>query len=259
MTRAEWIKRKLRVRRRRVPLGEILPDLWRKVYLRCHHRLKGVYRLKDEEQIPEEEIREGSDLPKDGKKHRTAKRNLWPLKVTVITLFLSAFFSFFTEIISTKSNLVVALLICILLVIISIIFDGIGVSVTNCDVGPLTAMAARKVPGSKRALKLVQNSEKVSSICCDVIGDICGVVSGACSAAIVIRIIAYAGDTYQLLYSIIASAFIAALTVGGKAFEKTVAIKNSKEMVMLTARIICFFTGEDRKERKNAKKTKSSD
>ena len=214
--------------------------------------------MKDEEQNSQE-VRDPSDLPKEPKKHRTPRRNLWPLKVTIITLLLSAFFSFFTEIISTKSNLVVALLICILLVIISIIFDGIGVSVTNCDIAPLTAMAARKVPGSRRALKLVQSSEKVSSICCDVIGDICGVVSGACSAAIVLRIITYAGDRFQLLFSIIASAFIAALTVGGKAFEKTVAIKNSKEMVMLTARIICFFTGEDRRERKHAKKTKSSD
>ena len=210
--------------------------------------------MKDEDRISEEVAREGADLPKETKKHRASKRNLWPLKVTVITLLLSAFFSFSTEIISTKSNLVVALLICILLVIISIIFDGIGVSVTNCDLAPLTAMAARKVPGSRRAIKLVQNSEKVSSICCDVIGDICGVVSGACSAVIVIRIVEYAGDTYQLLFSIISSAFIAALTVGGKAFEKTIAIKNSKEMVMLTARIICFFTGEDRKERKNVAK-----
>ena len=217
--------------------------------------------MKEEgERLPAEDLSGALPSSKEGKKHKTSKRNLWPLKVTVITLALSAFFSFFTEIISTKSNLVVALLICVLLVVISIIFDGIGVSVTNCDISPLTAMAARKVPGSKRAIRLVQNSEKVSSICCDVIGDICGVVSGACSAAIVIRIIAFAGDKYQLMYSIIASACIAALTVGGKAFEKTIAIKNSKEMVMLTARIIGFFSREERKGRKNAsKKSKSSD
>ncbi len=172
---------------------------------------------------------------------------------------LSAFFSFFTEIVSTKSNLVVALLICVLLIVISIVFDGIGVSVTNCDPKPLTAMAARRVPASKRALRLVQNSEKVSSICCDVIGDICGVISGACSAAIVLKIVLFTGNKYQLLFSIVASAVIAAITVGGKAFEKTIAIKNSKEMVMLTARIMGIFSKEDRKDRKDAaKKNKSS-
>ena len=196
--------------------------------------------------------------PKERKK-KGNKHNVWPLKVTVITLVLSAFFSFFTEIVSTKSNLVVALLICVLLIVISIVFDGIGVSVTNCDPKPLTAMAARRVPASKRALRLVQNSEKVSSICCDVIGDICGVISGACSAAIVLKIVLFTGNKYQLLFSIVASAVIAAITVGGKAFEKTIAIKNSKEMVMLTARIMGIFSKEDRKDRKDAaKKNKSS-
>ena len=199
-------------------------------------------------------------LPKDRSKRKGAKRNLWPLKVTIITLFLSAFFSFFTEIISTKSNLIVALLICVLLIVISIIFDGIGVSVTNCDIAPLTAMAARRVPGSRRAIRMVQNSEKVSSICCDVIGDICGVISGACSAAIVIKMIEFSSaDAHKLILSIITSAVIAALTVGGKALEKTVAIKNSKEMVMLTARILGIFSREDRRDRKHASdRSKSS-
>lgn len=198
-------------------------------------------------------------LPKERQKRKGIKRNFWPLKVTIITLVLSAFFSFSTEIVTTKSNLIVALLICLLLILISIIFDGIGVAVTNCDIKPLTAMAARKVPGSRRALRLVQNSEKVSSICCDVIGDICGVISGACSAAIVIRIIAMSGSSYQLLISIVMSATIAALTVGGKAIGKTIAIRNSKELVMLTSRIIGLFAREEKKEKKHAsEKTKSS-
>ncbi|MCR4725666.1 MAG: CNNM domain-containing protein [Clostridia bacterium] len=212
--------------------------------------------MKEDGSIPSPNSEEPS--PKERKK-KGNKHNVWPLKVTVITLVLSAFFSFFTEIVSTKSNLVVALLICVLLIVISIVFDGIGVSVTNCDPKPLTAMAARRVPASKRALRLVQNSEKVSSICCDVIGDICGVISGACSAAIVLKIVLFTGNKYQLLFSIVASAVIAAITVGGKAFEKTIAIKNSKEMVMLTARIMGIFSKEDRKDRKDAaKKNKSS-
>ena len=203
---------------------------------------------------------EGDSQPKEHPKRKGAKKNWWPLKVTIITLVLSAFFSFSTEIVSTKSNLVVALLICILLILISIIFDGIGVAVTNCDIKPLTAMASKKIPGSKIAIRLVQNSEKVSSICCDVIGDICGVISGACSAAIVLRIVQYSGsDTYKLVISIVASALIAAITVGGKAIEKTIAIKNSKELVMLTARILGIFVKEDKREKKNAsEKTKSS-
>ena len=216
--------------------------------------------MKEEEGYKEPQSEEESSS-KDHAKRKADKRNLWPLKVTIITLVLSAFFSFSTEIVSTKSNLVVALLICLLLILISIIFDGIGVAVTNCDIKPLTAMAAKKVPGSKRAIRLVQNSEKVSSICCDVIGDICGVISGACSAAIVLRIVSYSGTgNYQLLISIVASALIAAITVGGKAIGKMIAIRNSKELVMLTARILGIFDREDKKERKNdSEKDKTSD
>ena len=211
--------------------------------------------IEESEQKEQSQQEETSSKPHS--KHKGTKRNLWPLKVTIITLVLSAFFSFFTEIVSNKSNLVIAFLICILLIVISIIFDGIGVAATNCDIKPLTAMAARKVPGSKRAIRLVQNSEKVSSICCDVIGDICGVISGACSAAIVLRVIAYSGaDDYRLLISIVASALIAALTVGGKAVGKIIAIRNSKELIMLTARLFSIFDKEDRKERKNASEKK---
>ena len=210
--------------------------------------------MKEELDQKEQEQSEES-AAKPHAKRKGAKQNLWPLKVTIITLALSAFFSFFTEIVSTKSNLVVAFLICILLIVISIIFDGIGVAATNCDIKPLTAMASKRIPGSRIAIRLVQNSEKVSSICCDVIGDICGVVSGACSAAIVLRIVAYSGaGSQQLLISIIASALIAAITVGGKAIEKTIAIRNSKEMVMLTARFLAFFIKENKKEKRNASK-----
>ena len=216
-------------------------------------------RLKEEEEIKDPRSEEEA-ANKDHTKRRGTKKNWWPLKVTIITLVLSAFFSFSTEIVSTRSNLVIALLICILLILISIIFDGIGVAVTNCDIKPLTAMAAKKVPGSRRAIRLVQNSEKVSSICCDVIGDICGVISGACSAAIVLRIVSYSGTgKYQLLISIIASAMIAAITVGGKAVGKMIAIRNSKELVMLTARLLGVFDRKEKKERKNAsEKDKSS-
>ena len=206
-----------------------------------------------------EPLSEEEQSQRDHQKRKGQKRNLWPLKVTIITLVLSAFFSFSTEIISSKSNLVVALLICIFLILISIIFDGIGVAATNCDIKPLTAMAAKKVPGSRVAIRLVQNSEKVSSICCDVIGDICGVISGACSAAIVLRIVTHYGSgSHQLLISIIASALIAAITVGGKAIEKTVAIRNSKDLIMLTARFLALFSKEERRDRKNAAKKNQS-
>ena len=71
-----------------------------------------------------------------------------------------------------------AFLILLVIVMVGIIFDIIGVAVTSADEKPFHSMAARKVPGSQEAIKLLRNAERVSSICNDVVGDICGVVSG---------------------------------------------------------------------------------
>ena len=40
------------------------------------------------------------------------------------------------------------------------------------------------LPGAKTAVKLIRNSSIVANICADVIGDICGVLSGAKSIII---------------------------------------------------------------------------
>ncbi|MDE6060169.1 MAG: hypothetical protein K2G31_01680, partial [Clostridia bacterium] len=106
---------------------------------------------------------------------------------------------------------------------------------------------------AKTAMWLVKNSGTVSSICNDVIGDIFGIISGACSAAIVVKIAeSFDSDSLQRWLTIIISAVVSALTIGGKAFMKNVAISNSKEFVMFVARLIAVFNKDERKIRKKA-------
>lgn len=174
-------------------------------------------------------------------KDKRKKLSYWTLKITIITFFLSAFFSFFSEITTTHTGIVIAGILLIILVLINIIFDGIAVSVTSCDLAPLLSLASRKVPASKIAVRLVKNAEKVSNICADVIGDVCGIISGACAVAIVSKFIAMTNNTKDSLITIILSSIVAAITVGGKAYLKEVAIKNSKDMVMFTARLLNIF------------------
>ncbi|MEG1509779.1 MAG: DUF21 domain-containing protein [Clostridia bacterium] len=189
-----------------------------------------------------------SDTTKGAKKLK--KRDMWAIKITIITFFLAIVFSFISEITATKGNLVVAILLLVLLILTSIVFDGIGVAVTSCDVAPLNSMAAKKVPHAKIAIKLVQNAEKVNNICSDVIGDICGIISGACGVAIVTKIATLTHTTESMWVAMIISSIIGALTVGGKAFEKKIAINNSKEFVMLVSRVMAIFYKPDKKEKK---------
>ena len=70
-------------------------------------------------------------------------------------------------------------------------------------------MAAHKEKGAKEALKLLRNADRVSSVCNDVVGDICGIVSGATGAVIVARL-----QTGLDLESVLISVGVTALISG---------------------------------------------
>lgn len=170
-----------------------------------------------------------------------SKGTIWTIKITVVTFVLSAFFSFISELASSNAHISVMAILLIVLVALSIVTDAIGVAATSCDLAPLLAMASRKEPGSKKAIMLVKNAERVSNICCDVIGDICGIISGACTIAIVIKI-TVDNPTANYWVSILLSSIVAAVTVGGKSIFKTIAVNNSKELIMFVARILSVFS-----------------
>lgn len=88
------------------------------------------------------------------------------------------------------------------------------------------------------AVRLAKNAEKVSSVCADIIGDICGIVSGACGSAIVVKQFV---DGTSIFVSVLFSAVIAAITVSGKAFGKTYAMTNSNKIIFAVARVLSVF------------------
>lgn len=168
------------------------------------------------------------------------KRNKWAIKITIITFLLSIAFSFISEMTTSNASITISILLLVLLIVTNIIFDSIGVAATSCDLAPLLSMAARKEKGSKIAVKLVKNAEKVSNICADVIGDICGIVSGACAVAIVIKI-SISNPNANFWVNIIFSSIIAGITVGGKAFLKEIALRKSKDLILITAKFLSIF------------------
>ena len=136
-----------------------------------------------------------------------------------------------------------AVAFCILLAIvfIGIIFDIVGVAVTSADEKPFHSMAARKVPGAQEAIALLRNAERVSSICNDVVGDICGVVSGCASATIAAQILNNMEFSWPQLISLVMSALCAGLTVGGKALGKTFAVNSATEIVHTVGKLIFWI------------------
>lgn len=204
------------------------------------------------------DVSKASDTADSKRKKVKKKRNLWWLKAAVISFVLAGFFSFLSDLTASADQIVVIILLLAFLILASILFDAIGVAVTSCDIPPIASMASRKVYGAKTALWLVKNSGTVSSICNDVIGDIFGIISGACSAAVVLKIAILLPDGWQRWLTIIISAVVSALTIGGKAFMKNIAINNSKDFVMFVARIISIFNKDERKIRKKESEHKKN-
>ena len=166
-----------------------------------------------------------------------SKQNIkWILLITSLTFVISMIFSYLSETILKKSNIVIELLVLLTVILIGIIFDMIGVAVTTCAEYPFHAMASRKIKGAKTAIKLIKNKDKVSSFCNDVIGDICGIVSGTAGVIIAASI---AKDS--IICSLLVTATISSLTIGGKALGKKVAVNKSENITRMVSKILSIM------------------
>ena len=168
------------------------------------------------------------------------KYNLWPLKITVFTFFLSVSINVVTNLLIEKVSVVWAFFVLVCVVLIGIIFDIVGISVASASETPFHARNAKGIPGGKEAINLIRNAEKVSNICNDVIGDTVGVVSGGLAGAIVtIVTVKYRGiDEYAL--GLVLSGIVAAITVGGKAAGKNVAMSKSHDIIQAVGIFVHF-------------------
>ena len=177
----------------------------------------------------------------------------WVITIFFVTIFVSGTISFASDLLMANSSMLVAFVILLAIVLIGIIFDVIGVAVTSADERPFHSMAARKVSGAQECIMLLRNAERVSSICNDVVGDICGVISGSASASIAALVIKDFSGSVQQIIMLAMSALVAGLTVGGKAIGKTYAIHSCTSIVTSVGKLICFFRSPSKIFRKKNK------
>ncbi len=175
------------------------------------------------------------------KKKTTQKKNnhRWTVTVFFIAVLLSSTISFLSSTVMEDAELVEAFIVLLFIVFLGILFDIIGVAVMSASEKPFHSMAARKVPGAAEALKLLRNAEKVSNFCNDVIGDICGVVSGSASAVIAVKALTQVKS--DMLSQLIMSALVAGVTISGKAFGKNIATSQSTNIVHIVSKIIYYI------------------
>ena len=171
-------------------------------------------------------------------REKSKKRNShWPLKVFLMSVALSAVLSFFSSTALAGAGTVIAIIVLLVFIGLGIAFDMVGVAVTAADPRPFHSMAAHKERGGREAVRLLSKANEVSSFCNDVVGDICGIVSGS-TAAVIVTQLQKNFNTTSVLVSIGVTALISGATIGGKALGKKVAINDSTKVVYRVARVM---------------------
>lgn len=164
----------------------------------------------------------------------------WIITISIVAFLISLLFSFLSEAIIPNAHIVVSVILLIFFIFLGILFDIIGVSVTVADIKTFNSMAAKKVKGANLAVNYIKNANKVSSFMNDVIGDVCGIVSGSTGITVAI-LISEQFNVSLLIVTIIMTAIISTLTIGGKAIGKSFAINKCNEILYNFVKIVSIF------------------
>lgn len=187
------------------------------------------------------------------KKEKAKQRQQkWVLTVVILSFALSIAMSFLTSIFVESAGLFLALVALIVLVLIGIITDVIGTAVTSAEDQPFIAMASKRIPGAKQALRLIRMAEKVSSLLNDVVGDIVGIVSGSAGSVIALSLVRLGMP--GTVASVLIAAFTSAFMIGGKAYGKGFAIENSAKIVLQVGKVMAMFEMKKKKQKKKNQK-----
>lgn len=164
----------------------------------------------------------------------------WICTIIILAFTISVIFTLISELAIPNVNIVIGVILTLLFIFIGVVFDMIGVAITVAKEAPFHSMATKRVKGAKTAIMLKKNADKVSSFCNDVIGDICGIISGATGSVVALKISEHFGFN-KLIVVLITMGLISALTIGGKALEKSIAINKSDKILYRFATILNIF------------------
>ena len=164
----------------------------------------------------------------------------WTLIVLVLSFLLSVFFSFITSVAMQSLTIFFAFVLLFAIICVNIIFDMVGTAVQSAEEKPFHSLAARRVKGAKESITVIRHAPQLANMCCDVIGDIAGIISGATTALIVTELVAMF-SLKGMLPSLILTGLVGALTIGGKAMCKGISMQNGNAIVFLVGKMMYFF------------------
>ena len=174
-------------------------------------------------------------------KQKQTKKGIWYFELFLFSLAVCAFFGIISEIMLSHANIMLSTILILFLIGVSVLFDMIGVAVTASDIKPFLAKLNSNNKAVDMAVSLIKNADKVNSICSDVVGDVCSILSGASGASICLIIISNGISFSSFITSIALSSLIASLNVLGKALGKNYAMINAYNIVFKVGKLLSFF------------------
>ena len=187
---------------------------------------------------------EASDKPK--KKNQPPQKprlinTKWVATIMPVSFVLSVVMSYMSNEALNSAGTILSFVVLFFFIALGIVFDMIGIAAASATEKEFHSMAAHRVRGAKEAVWMTRNAEKVSSICNDVVGDICGIISGATGALIVANITVGMHAAMVVAVSLLVTGMISAMTIGGKAAGKGVAIAFSSKVLALCGRVLSLL------------------
>ncbi|WP_148133235.1 hypothetical protein [Candidatus Formimonas warabiya] len=175
--------------------------------------------------------------------------------VALGTFFLAVLISSYSQILLHNiESVILAFLLLFVIIFIGIIFDIIGIAATAAEEAPFHARASRRLQGANQSIWLIRNADKVANFCNDVVGDICGTVSGSIGALIVFSLVKNFSETESWVIGTVMTGFVAALTVGGKAAGKSTAIYKANNIILVVGQTLAWFQRNPRKGKQVSKR-----
>ena len=182
-------------------------------------------------------------LEEEKKKEKIKKEKVdikWVITIIIVAFILSCCLSYISQTTIPKLSIIIGIIITLLFIFIGVLFDIVGVAVTAAEESVFHSMASRKVKGANVAVKFKKNADKVSSFCCDVIGDVCGVISGTAATSIAaLLILKY--NYNPVIVGLIVTGIVSSLTIGGKAIGKSFAINKSEIILYTFSKLVSNF------------------
>ena len=159
----------------------------------------------------------------------------WSVKIFILSICLSVVFSTISQSLFPTLPNILSVVVILFFIALSTIFDMIGVAIASTNKEKLKKDQFKDC--WQTANKLCDNTEKVSSFCCDVVGDICGILSGAGGVSLVLNLDIKDANLY-LLVTCLVSSLIAGLTIFAKAIMKKKAVQKAEQVLLTTCQFL---------------------